>query len=312
MTTQITEYSKTDAALAELSSRYSRAVFDVTTTKGMQDAKEARAELRGYRVDLEKVRVEIKSPALERCRLIDAEAKRITAALVDLENPIDATIKAEEERKTREAMEKVMAEQRRKDAILAKIEALRGKALALAGKHSAEIANAIEILEATEITAEEFAEFHGEALTAKDAALSRIRDLLAAQIASELEAIRIRAEREELVKLRAEADTREREHRIRMAEEDRQAREGRAAEDARVATERAKVEAERRAMEAERLREQEAAESARREIARKENEVLDARALLTSFRSRFGHLPEFKGVVDAIDAAIPRKARKAA
>lgn len=312
MTTQITEYSKIDAALAELSTRYGRAVFDVATTKGMQEAKEARAELRGYRVDLEKTRVEIKAPALERCRAIDAEAKRITATLVELEDPIDGSIKAEEGRKQQEAMEKVMAEQRRKDAILAKIEAMRGKVIALAGKHSAEIANAIEVMNATEITAAEFAEFHGEAVVAWNATLARLRDLHVAQVASEAEAIRIRAEREELAKLRAEADVREREHRARMAEEERVAREARATEDARVAGERAKVEAERRAMESERFREQEAADAARREIARKENEVLDAKALLTSFRARFGHLAEFKGVVDAIDAAIPRKARKAA
>lgn len=33
--------------------------------KGMSTAKEARAEVRGYRVALEKLRVELKAPALE-------------------------------------------------------------------------------------------------------------------------------------------------------------------------------------------------------------------------------------------------------
>ena len=74
---QIVEYSSTAAALAELRSRYA-APFDVATAKGMALAKEARAEVRGYRTALETLRKEIKAPALERCRLIDDEAKRIT------------------------------------------------------------------------------------------------------------------------------------------------------------------------------------------------------------------------------------------
>jgi hypothetical protein len=53
----------------------------------MQDAIKARAELRTYRVELEKKRVEIKAPVLDRGRLIDAEAHRITVELLALEEP---------------------------------------------------------------------------------------------------------------------------------------------------------------------------------------------------------------------------------
>lgn len=84
---QIAEYNQTAAALAELRTRYVRP-YDVSTTAGMTEAKAARAEIRGYRVALEKTRVEIKAPALERTRLIDAEAKRITAELLAIEEPI--------------------------------------------------------------------------------------------------------------------------------------------------------------------------------------------------------------------------------
>lgn len=319
MTTQITEYSKTDAALAELAQRYTKAVYDVVTTKGMQDAKAARAELRSYRVDLEKVRVEIKAPALERCRLIDAEAKRITAALVDLEDPIDDQIKREEKRKEDEAMAKAMENQRRINAIQALIEAMRGKALQLAGKQSAAVASALEVLESTEITEAEFMEFTAEAQTAKDAALVRIRELHAQALAQEAEAQRIVAEREELAKLRAESEQRERERnaeqaaarkamedeqrasRLQIEADNRAAREARAIEDNRVAAERAQIEAERHA-----------AEAARREIQRKENEVLTARELLVVFKQRFGHLGEFAAVVAAIDTVLPKRARKVA
>ena len=113
MTTEIVEYSKTEAALADLNARYSAVIFDTSTTKGMQEAVAGRAEIRGYRVDLEKERVRIKAPALERCRLIDTEAKRITAALEALENPIDAAIKAEQQRKENERIEKERLERER-------------------------------------------------------------------------------------------------------------------------------------------------------------------------------------------------------
>jgi colicin import membrane protein len=81
---KIQEYNQTAAALSELRARYSRK-YDVSTTAGMTEAKAARAAVRGYRVALEKTRIEIKAPALERTRLIDAEAKRITAELLAIE-----------------------------------------------------------------------------------------------------------------------------------------------------------------------------------------------------------------------------------
>ena len=109
MSTEIVEYSKTDAALADLASRYKGVVFEVATREGMGAAIKARAEVRGYRVDLEKIRVEIKAPALERCRLIDSEAKRINDALEALEDPIDQQIKLEETRKERERAEREAA-----------------------------------------------------------------------------------------------------------------------------------------------------------------------------------------------------------
>ena len=52
--TPIAEYSKTAAALAELSQKYKGVLFDVQTREGMQAAIKGRAELRGYRVALEK------------------------------------------------------------------------------------------------------------------------------------------------------------------------------------------------------------------------------------------------------------------
>ena len=67
MTTEITEYSPTETALAQLRETYAGATFEVTTTAGMKLAIAARAELRDYRINLEKMRKTIKEPALRRC-----------------------------------------------------------------------------------------------------------------------------------------------------------------------------------------------------------------------------------------------------
>lgn len=125
MSTEIQEYSPSEAALIELRGKYAAAVFDVTTGKGMAAAKEARADVRGYRIALEKKRVEIKQPALDRCRAIDTEAKRLTAELLALEEPIDSQIRAEERRKAAEKEAAERAERERIAAINARFDAIR-------------------------------------------------------------------------------------------------------------------------------------------------------------------------------------------
>lgn len=122
--TKIAEYSATEAALAELRGKFAGVSFEVATKPGMKAAVEARAQLRGYRVSLEKKRVEIKRPVLEQANLIDSEARRITAALAALEDPIDAQITAEQKRiedarqaAERAEQERIAAEERaRKEA----------------------------------------------------------------------------------------------------------------------------------------------------------------------------------------------------
>lgn len=111
MSTKITEYSKVEGALAELRLQFGSLIVDCSTAAGMKEAKHARGEIRRYRTDLEKERVRIKAPALEHCRLIDSEAKRITAELLKLEEPIAQQIEAEETRIENERMARVREQQ---------------------------------------------------------------------------------------------------------------------------------------------------------------------------------------------------------
>jgi len=194
---QITEYNETAAAIAMLRNKYNT-VFDVSTPKGLNAAREARAEVRSYRVSLEKLRVEIKAPALERTRLIDAEAKRITAELLAIEEPIDAVIKAEETRKAEERAAKERAEQARIAEIQNRITAMRGAVTAAFNKPPSFTAELMVKVRAVPVTAVEFSEFLAVAETAKTETLETLAGLLAEQQAHEAEQARIAAELEDL------------------------------------------------------------------------------------------------------------------
>lgn len=294
--TAIAEYTETAAALAELRQRHHGVVYDVTNPKEMKKAKEARAELRGLRVALEKKRQELKAPVLERGRLLDSEAKRITEELVALEDPIDIQIKAEEARAEEERLRKLEEERQRVEAIQQKIQALRDVAASLVGKPSVIIQGRLERLRSEAPTEEEFAEHFLAAQDAHTAAIARVEQQLQAQLDHEEEQRQIARDREELERQRAENERLQRE-----AEE-------RAAADAR--RERDRVEAIHSRLQA--------IEDFGRDVHGHSSETLERkRRELQAYVERLGEFDfaEFKSkassayeeALDAIDAAITRE-----
>lgn len=297
MSTEIQEYSQTEAALADLRSRYDGVVFEVATTKGMDAAKKARAEVRGYRTSLEALRKELKAPALERCRLIDEEAKRITAELLSLENPIDKVIKAEEERKEAEKAEKERIERERVADIRSRIAAFAEFVFEAVGKSSTHIKDEIDFLQRTEPTLDDFAEFTGEALQARNDAIQKLEAMLGAAKMQELEAARLEEERKALAEAKAKAEAEAAEQRRieaeKLAAERAELERLRAEQEAAAAAakaERDRIEAEYRAeierkraeheavMAAEREVQQRIAAKLRAEIERQESEKRKAEA----------------------------------
>lgn len=271
--TQIAEYSQTAQALAALRARLSGVVYDVKTTAGMTAAKQDRAEVRGLRTALEAKRVEIKAPALERCRLIDAEAKRITAELLAIEDPIDAQIKAEEARKEAEKAAKAEAERQRVAGIQAKIGAIRETLAKVAGRSSIVIATAAESVAATEIGVDNFQEFAAEAEAVKQATLAKLREMQSAAEAQEEEARKIAAERAELARLRAEEEARKAEEKRKAEEEAARVRAAQEAEAQRLAAERAEFERQQAEARERQEAEQRRVEAERAEQARKDSEA---------------------------------------
>jgi len=83
---QMVEYGITDAALQELKAKFSL-VPDSSTEKGYADIKSALKIISPYRTGIEAKRKELKAESLARGRLIDAEAKRITTEILEIESP---------------------------------------------------------------------------------------------------------------------------------------------------------------------------------------------------------------------------------
>ena len=216
MSTSIVEYSETDGALATLAQKYKGVVFDVTGSEGMKAAKEARKELAGYRIVLEKTRVTIKAPALKRTQEIDTEARRISSAISALEDPIDAQIYNEEKKAQIAAEAAIKAEAERIAAEQAAVKAEEERKLA---EERAALAAERVKLEAEQRASREKIEAEERAARMKMEEEAR-QERLARQAREEVERVKRQAEEERLKVEREKADAarREAEAAIREAE----------------------------------------------------------------------------------------------
>ena len=104
----IIDYPTTDESIAELATKYK----DMTATDGNEYKAVVAGigDIRNLRVSIEKRRVELKAPALEHGKKVDAEAKRITKLLVDIEEPLrivkgEADAKKAKEKEERDRIE---------------------------------------------------------------------------------------------------------------------------------------------------------------------------------------------------------------
>lgn len=204
---EIAEYTATEAGLAALRARMANVHYDCSTVKGMIVAKADRAEVRGLRTGLENMRKQIKAPALAHCNLIDAEAKRITAALLALETPIDAQIKAREQVLENERLAREQAERDRINAIHGRIADIRCYHAAALERRTAEQVQAlVDKLAAVELTG--FDEFEDEAKAARIATMESMEKLLDQKREAEAETAKLQAAQAEaaaqLAKERAE------------------------------------------------------------------------------------------------------------
>lgn len=242
----LANYDRVAAGIGNLAQLYKGIVYEVTTTEGLTAAKAARAAIREPRYEVEKIRKSAKAPLLALGRRVDAEAHRITSQLLELEEPIQAQIAAEEARRERVRQEKIAAEQRRVQEIQGRIAEITDRvAMAAAGLGSLAIADHINHVLGVECTESVFQEFLSQAQQAKAATLERLYVLEGAARSRENEAARLEREREELERQRREHEERDRLERERIAAERRELEERRAAqaaEEQRLAQQREELE----------------------------------------------------------------------
>lgn len=210
----VVHLNRTAQAIAELTGKYKGAIFDMATTGGDKKARAARLELVSTRTAIEARRKELKAPALEFGKLIDSEAARLTKLVVDLEDPIDAQIKADERRRQEERDEAERREQSRVAKHTAGIDTIRSYLTRCHGLPSIRIAAGISALRNMDgaFTSETWEEFAVVAASAQCETLEAMGALLAKTLAAEehaAETERLRAlveeQARELAELRAQA-----------------------------------------------------------------------------------------------------------
>lgn len=114
--THVVEYSVSDAAIEKLRERYSG--LTIANPADYERVRVAIADVRDIRVQVEKTRVELKADALAYGRKVDAEAKRITALLLEIEETLKLEKQKVDDEKDRVRREKEAAEKARIEAEL--------------------------------------------------------------------------------------------------------------------------------------------------------------------------------------------------
>lgn len=302
----------------DLHTRFKDVAFDVSTTKGMEEAKKARAQIRDEaRYPMQALKESGSKMLGQMQRQFNARAQALIDEVEGYEAPIDAQIKAEETRKAAEKAAKEAAEQAARAAIQERIDAIRAYLVIPAGVKAAGIYVSMQNLQATDITIDAYGDRAGEAANAKADTLAKLEEMHAAAQAFEAEQARMEAEREELARQRAEQEARDKAERERLAAEQKAAADKLAAERAAFEKEQAAARAEAKAREdADRARRDEEDRKAREARAAEDKRIADARAALEAEQRAIREAEEAKAAAarkaeqDALDAAAAAERKR--
>jgi hypothetical protein len=197
VTKQLAAFSKVEAGFSKVEHRHKDVVYDVSTTKGINEAKAAREELRGYRYSAQTMLKDIKKPLNQLKADATAAADSFIARVVEYEDPVDKQIKTEEDRKAAEKAERERIERERIGAIhdrIATFDAVVTEAVSC--KTAAQVRAILTALENAEVGEDEFAEFIDEAFERHASAVRRVREILSAKVEQEAQAAKDAADRE--------------------------------------------------------------------------------------------------------------------
>jgi colicin import membrane protein len=323
--TQIAARDQLEADFAEMELRYANVVYDVSTPKGLETAKQARLEVRQVRFNVQNATKDVCSQINAAKVSFSAGSDALIERILKTETPIDEQIKAEEARKE---LAKAAKEQEERD-LATKIQAaidVFTLDLGLISADAQTLTAAIEEINQTEVSLEVFGVRAGEAQQRKLATLAQLHDLRVATQSREkmqaemAEQTRQLAEaKEALAAITAQAAAAEA-ARVEQARLDREQEEARvakqAADEKAIADEAARVKQEQE--DAARLAARLAADEAQRVIdvaaaaerAKKDFEAATERQRLDDIAA--AERAEAKRAADAKQAEIDRDNAKAA
>lgn len=247
--TEIAEYSPLTKALAVVSGKYLNVVFDCSTTKGLDEAKAARVEVREVRYSIQNAEKTVLVPYQDKVKEAQAKVNEVKAYGLELkekvlliETPIDESIKAEEKRRTDEKAAADELERQRVEAIQNKITRFRSVAAAYASRSAEDIAAVLESVKVSVILPDDYAEFEAEGTIARDNAIEQLETLHKSAVEREAAAAQLAAQQKELEELRKKQQ--EADERARIEREERDA-----ADRKRIAEQQAELDKQRKQLE---------------------------------------------------------------
>ncbi len=276
ISTALQKFNVTDAAIAKIKEEYlCLVVTDLTDRKQIEKVHEARMDVKGKRIEVEKTRKELKEDALRYGQAIDKEAKRITALLTPIEehlNTEDGKVQAEKDRI------KTEAEAKEAERLQARINTLNTFGATFNGQNYISYGFQIPVALLKVCTDEQFTTFIAKVQEAKDADDVRIKAEEEARKAEAARLAKIAAE-QEAERARLEAIRKEQEAAAAKIKAEQEAID---AEKKRIADAEAKrakdIEDEKKRVEEEKRRAEEL-EKARKEAAEKALRDAEAKRL---------------------------------
>lgn len=199
----LSEFEKVSAGITALTRQYANVVYPVATSKGMDDAKAARLTIREPRYAVQRAAKAAKDELNSIKANVAERADQICQALMLIEEPIDAQIKAEELRRDEERKRKEAEEVARVAALRQRLQAIINLPAEQVGKSASDIGAALAGLSAVAID-DSWAEFVPHAADAKEKAVAALISLQQRAQATEEQAAELARQQAELARQQAE------------------------------------------------------------------------------------------------------------
>jgi len=190
--TAVAEFDPISAGLAQLKVDIAGTTYDIATTKGLDTARRLRALCVKLRTSAGEVYDTLNRPMLDKQTLIRKLKNQFITGVEELEEPIDAAIKAQEKIKEQERQARVAAEEVRVKALRDKIAVIASLPVKAVLRDAKGISALMDALLAVDINEVSFAEFASEAAELKTLVHKQLAEIFVVTMDREAETERVR------------------------------------------------------------------------------------------------------------------------